>query len=330
VTVLTNRWKRFGRASAGVFVAMTGMSALAAEPASEAAQRWPTWNEGDTAVYQIVVHETRETADVRLGKPVELDLRRAVTLSVRAGEIDADGLRLIRCTFDRIQLAGRNGDQPIWYDSYVNAPGGGNPLADLLGVIVGRTFEIRATPDGRFVEVRHIDDMWGGADLFIPPAAGLSVQMLFRDLSMHQLLTEALAPPLPRDLSRRGATCEASIAGDVPMVTPLAWDATFEVVGPQEVDRQPCVYLRGTGAVRVNRHPDDPTDAGLLSTVRSGTQQAHLYVDPKTGRVIRQGIVRDLTLDVQLKPPAGGETPSATITQRRTIMVMRAYPRSHK
>ena len=287
----------------------------------------PVWTKGWSAGYLITVAETRDCEDTRLGRPSRFSMTWTLHLNLECGPIDRDGQRSLRCRFDRIELKGESDGRAFGYDSKRDKAGAGNPYADLLANLVSpslKEFQIRARPDGAFVEVRGLDSMWREKRLLVAPAAVLPVQLLFRDQAMLRLLEDAVSPPLPANVAEGPSGMPAyavTLPAEIPLVTPLVWCASFRVLGRDSTGGQPCIHIDSSGPLHVQRHPDDPSAAGLLATVEKGERQADIRLDEKTGHVVHQTISQEVVLSLQLKAPAGGDSPRMTLRQSRTMTV---------
>lgn len=301
----------------------TAQSAATQPAPSAGAAAHPVWREGDSLRYRIVTDEQRCTINPRQPRPGRLKLTTTLDVKLDVGPIDKEGLRLIRATFERIAITGESDGQPIRYDSQEDKQGKGNPLADLLSLIVGQRFEVRATPDGAFAEVRGLDAIWRRNNLLAAPPALVSFQLMFRDLAVEQLLADTIAPPVPAKRDALPARYTVPMPVSVPMVALLEWPATYIATGLTTIDGKPCIHVTANGVPTPAHVPGDISGAGLLCSVDKAVRKADMDLDPQSGQVIRNAIDHDLHLVLTLKPPAGGTTQTMMLKQLMTITTTR-------
>jgi hypothetical protein len=298
---------------------------------------YPTWRSGQAVQYRITVREERRSLDSRPDLNSDLVLERILHLRVEAHETSQDAGSL-RMQIRRLIVRGEFDGKPLAYDSDLRNRSEKNPLADLLSTVIGRRFDVKTGPGGEFLGVHGLDSAWRGAGpstAGLPPAPLLGIQFLFRDHAMLGLLRDTLAPPAITRPSGAGegstgpstdarARLHLSIPAAVPLVTPLAWDATFELIGPGTIAGDPCLRIAASGPVKAVRPAGDAGGHGLRCEVFEGKRRGELCVHPETSQVIRQEMNQNLVMSLILDPPAGGETLRMRIEQKTHVRVERA------
>ncbi|HOA73481.1 MAG TPA: hypothetical protein PL151_18965 [Phycisphaerae bacterium] len=289
---------------------------------ARAPHRFPSWQNDPSVRYTITAEEERTTNH----PPAEahrLSLRLLVDVTLTPYEMRADGSGWMRGTLERIELDGRSGARRFRYDSKQDKPGQANATADLLAVIVGREFRIRLGPSGRFEEFTGFNAAWRSQGLLAAPAAVASIQSLFRDHAMLNLLRDALSPPLGRDLGMPGASWQSVMPGEIPGLTLLECVATFTIEPQNPAAPGGSIRVQGQGDVRTIRPDADIPTAGLLAEATSGQQSWALRLAPETHQVISNETHRNVVLKVRLVPPAPSDSPAMTIRQTLRIIASR-------
>ncbi len=292
-------------------------------PATVPSVRYPLWRAGQPVDYVISVRENRRSHDQRPELRADLSLERVLHLHVDPREVSPAG-GVLRMRLDRIVLSGRSNETPIAYDSRQDRGKRGDALADLLATVAGRTFEVKISAAGEFLDVRGLDSAWRSAGQLMAPAPLLGIQFMFRDQTMLGLLRETLALPIGRDSDANGETWRQILQTAVPLVTPLAWDAAFTTGDRADCGGRPCRHVTAAGSLSAVRPMGDVGEHGLRTEAVDGARRSDLRLDDDTGQVIRHQIEQNVVLSLVLRPPAGGETLRMKLEQTTQISVQRA------
>jgi len=273
---------------------------------------------------RVALSEHRETTVQDAATTVsqlDLTLEGNLVAGTKGGESAAASL-----TFDRIRLVYGEPAGPremLSYDSTGDRAGQGNPLADLLVIVVGAQLQVSLEPTGRFVELNGLDVLWRKADVILAPPPLLPAQWIFRDLGMGELVAETLFPPMPQASVRVGESWRTTLPANVMLAAPLRVHLQATLTG---IDCTPrgrrvaSVRLEGAMEPALDIYGSD--EPGIVPQVASSTHRVDLRIEPESCS-LRQTSRRELELHLTLRPPHGGETRTMIIRQTRTLTVAR-------
>jgi hypothetical protein len=284
----------------------------------------PAWPTGETVRYRLRMIEDRDTLEVRTQQTSELRLKLDMTLAIKPGKQATDEKpQELECTIEHLLLTGRLDRQNFHFDSTYDQEDKQNPVAGLLSNLHDATFIIDVGANGRFQQVRNLDQLWASRGLMFPTPGLMSIQMLFRDYTMFQLLEPLLSPPLPATTAEPGQTYKDFLQVNIPLVAMLEWPAEFTVRQPTDTDAGPLDHITATGTIVAIRPIRDIATAGLLYDVVDGKRTADIKMDPKQRQVVQQDVEQNVRLDIRLQPPDGGTTQRREIQQKLTIKLER-------
>jgi len=269
----------------------------------------------------IRLHEQRETTGEGFPRTVySLDLQLYASLKrtrqTEEGEIEAE------LAFQRIVmkygLVGRERHQ-FAYDSASDKPNSGNPLADLMQHVSDAVCYLRVGPSGRLRALHGLDPRWGRANLLMAPPALLTAQWTFRDVSMGELVAEALFPPMPASPVRQGDTWDVTVPANIPLVARIHSRLHSKLTHIEHNEKgQPIVSIIGVG--QLSPAPDliEGQTPAIYPTIKSASHKVTQTVIPATGAFAQQQQI-ELVAKITMKAPADDTSLTMTIQRKRVL-----------
>lgn len=225
--------------------------------------------------------------------------------------------------FEHIVLSygdpGRQGGM-LTYDSAVDKPKQGNPLADIMTVVNRAEATLTFDRPGELRELDELDARWRGADMLMVPPALLTAQWMFRDIGMGELVSEAFFPPMPQSSVRAGETWKVDLPANVMLVAPLAAELTgrcMKVINDAET-KQPVVEASLAGKIKPREEVFGDVPPSVRPTVEESRCEITQVIRP-ADHALKQESKRELVLRVTLQPPNDGAPRTMTIHQTRTL-----------
>ena len=187
---------------------------------------------------RIEVREQRTTTAPPL-PPVQHQFDFTIDGTLSAAEPQDDGTSRTTLAFRHIAVTlgvvGQDNGM-LSYDSAVDKPGQGNVLADTMHVVAGATCDLRVSEQGELLELSGLNPLWRRANMILAPPATFTAQWAFRDIAMHELVNEALFPPMPRDPVAPGMTWKSEAPTDIPLTARLVSQRINTLGAPEARD----------------------------------------------------------------------------------------------
>jgi len=267
----------------------------------------------------LLEHRVTESAETGpTTQELELDLR----ASLKADKTRDDGSVEATLQFERIRLrmSPRSGSGAMLnYDSQTDKPKNGNPLADLMALVAGEKLHLHVGPDGRLLALRGLDPKWRAGGIVMAPPDLLAAQWLFRDMSMSELLGEALFIAVPAGPCRSGEKWEFDMPANIMLVARFTshlrctMDAAPAVSGLTE-----RMIIHGAGDIEPAKPIIEDAAPAIRPFVEAGNHKLAATFDLSTG-VSTQTSEREIAVALTLTPPEGSERLKMTIRQTRKL-----------
>lgn len=223
-------------------------------------------------------------------------------------------------------------DSMLRYDSKVDKPGQGNRLADLMATVADARLTLQIGPSGQLLELRGLDPRWRAAGIVVAPPDLLAAQWQFRDMSMADLVAEALFPPVPDGELRNGDKFTFDLPVNIPLVAQFTsrLSGVLSTVCPDrpgqygegDAPASSAIVVSATGDIQ----PAAPALAGvppaISPTVRKARHHRELTLDPQN-RSLSLEDDRVLETTVTLAPPHGSKQLEMTLHQTRSLKARR-------
>jgi len=278
----------------------------------------------------IHVIEHRVTESQEAGKTIQ-DLDLSIEGTLKKDKAGAEGSIGASLHFDRIRLSvgeKNRTDSLLRYDSQTDKPGKGNRLADLMAVVADAKLALRVSPNGQLLELRGLDPKWRAAGIVMAPPDLLTAQWLFRDMSMAELVAEALFPPAPDRELTDGYKWSFDLPANIPLTAQFTSHlaARVEQMHPaaqpwpagNDGPASPILRIAATGQIEPAAAPLKDVAPAIRPAVSASSHHLRLTFHPKTG-FITHSSKRVLTTDLTLTPPQGNHRLRMRIHQVRTL-----------
>ncbi len=276
---------------------------------------------------RIRLRERRETAGEGAGEfahELHLDLTATLTRTgvEPSGEIRAKlVLKHVKLEFGMPDRA----ETMLTYDSATDEPNKGNPLADIMTHVSDAELSLRIGPSGRLRDLHGLDPRWRKAGLIMAPPGLLAAQWLFRDLSMRELVAEALFPPMPAGPVRVGDAWEIDVPADIPLVARLNARVRHTLTATAtDLDgaEGPVARIKGTGRIEPAPEILEGAAPAIQPIVKTGSVRITQTVRPGS-QGLAQRSERTVEVLLTLTPPAGNDRSRMTIKQTRELISRR-------
>ena len=210
-------------------------------------------------------------------------------------DVDADGTARIQVTTERMSMVM---DSPMGRQEFdSDDPDAGNPELAVLGGMVGMTFEMVLTSDGRVLEVSGLDQM---VDLMVedmaqenPAAAGQMREMLegiFGEEAMESTMQQGVQP-LPREPVSPGE------GWDFSHVQPLGFGSvrTEARYTLREVDGE-LAHIDVEGSIG-DFQAEEGNPMGGMVNISGGSLSGELRFDLERGLLVESEVVTTIQMD---------------------------------
>jgi hypothetical protein len=285
---------RSPRSSAGALLVLSVVLVAACDTAygEPVELRWQL-EAGETRLYRQV--QTSRTA-TPMGEMVQTQ---TVLFREHVAAVGDDGVARVRVTYESMHVVqdGPMGRQE--FDS--REPAAGDPGLALLGVLTGRSFEMRLAPDGSVLDVSGLDDMMedvlAAALADAPPEVAdqirRTLEAMFSDESMKSMMQQG-KQILPTAELAPGSEWSHEVVVTLPFGTAThANTYTLRRVTQEGGRRVARIQVDGTvGAMQPDPHHP------LFATIEflGGTTTGELYFDVERGVVIRSSVSTTLSV----------------------------------
>jgi len=258
-------------------------------------------------------HRLRWTSDQKIQQTDESGQQESVQQSAGIGltfdvqEVDPDGTATVKVTFHAITFEQDSALGKITYDS-ADPPETAHPLAMKFAVLLGESFTIGLTPEGKVTSLEGVDAMFArileGMDAPFPGMRQIlekQLQGLIGGNGLKEMVENSLAVYPPESVAVGDSWNGTSVFSKG---LPLTMENTWTL---KTLEDDKAVL-----AVESKIYPNaqvGPVDMGFsqLRYEVSGTQQGEIEIDLKTGWPSRQRLTQELsgTMDTQAGPIAG-------------------------
>ena len=275
--------------------------------------------------FRIQLDEKRETQpndSARAAHELHIDLSGTLAKPKKPHRDVPPGGVLV---FEHIQIEYRSGQDNVHlhYDSATDAEGQGNALADMMVHVKGVELRLSLTPTGRLRDLDGLDAIWRKADMLVAPPPLFAVQWLFRDLSMTELVAEALFPPMPGAAVGPADRWEMYIPANIPMVVRFNSHLTGRLTRLGANNRgEPIAHIDVVGDIINAPSILEGEAPAIRATLQSASHQITQVVDPHE-HALEQTNLRRMETVLKLQPPTGESSLEMTLTQTRTLIASR-------
>lgn len=305
----------------------------ASQPAGPISLRTAMLPNEEPQSFRIQLHEKRETTPPGSTPVVhELMVDLSGTLTKSHGEDSHKEGRQNKdihavLIFDRILVSYEASQPPLnlHYDSESDTSGQGNALADMMTHMQGAKLAVTLSQTGRVRDIDGLDAIWREANILAAPPPLFPVQWTFRDITMTELLAEALFPPMPGAAVGLGDRYETDIPANIPLLARFNSHLRGRVVLLEFSEQDSTLaHLEVMGEIG----DAAPILAGevpaIRPTIRTATHTIIQTVDPQT-HSLEQNCVREMEIGLKMQPPAGESDLELTLIQKRTLTSQRGY-----
>ena len=157
--------------------------------------------------------------------------------------------------------------------------------------------------------------------LMCPPAL-LSAQWLFRDITMQELVSEALFPPMPAGGIRSGDQWDVVIPASIPLAAQLDSTIRSRLLTPSERTAPGIIQIEGKGTIAPAKLIIADLEPAIRPTIHRAEHTVSLTVNPET-HTLKQESKRKLELGLHLIPPTKSQTLEMKIKQTRELTAIR-------